>query len=90
MGKIEYSAWLRRQLAEDASRFAREWEQGHAGSSVLPMRESPRKQDTWQHPAQRRQSLCPVLESIECDSGSPTEDEESQAPRGTDLGGGGS
>ena len=78
---------LGRQLAEDASRFAREYEQGRAGSPALPMRESPRKHETWQHPAQPRQSLRPVLESIECDLGSPTEDEESQGYQGYDMGG---
>ena len=78
---------LGRQLAEDASRFAREYEQGRAGSPALPIRDSPRKHGTWQHPAQPRQSLRPVLESIECDLGSPTEDEESQDYQGYDMGG---
>ena len=78
---------LGRQLAEDASTFAREFEQDRAGSPVLPIRLSPRSQDTWQQSAQRPQLLRPIMQSVESELGSPTEDEDSQFYMGRDRAG---
>ena len=71
---------LGRQLAEEVSVFARQYEQVHASSSAMPIRASPLKNNTWEHPAQRR----PIMRSVECDSGSLTEDDKLV---GHDLGG---
>lgn len=78
---------LGQQLAEDASRFAREYEQDCANPPVLTIRESPRKQGAWKQPSQQPQSHRQVLQSIECDSGSYNNEEETQGYEVSDLGG---
>ena len=81
---------LGRQLAEDASTFARQHEHGHARQMTI--RESPRKGGTWQQPAQRRDTLRPSIEVDEDDLDflydDVTQDDANQGPNlvgGEDL-----